>query len=61
MIKTKAAFWKAGFYSANQSNQKSFQKARRLAGKKPALQKNHFCFDHVNRLKMLLKTRAIFS
>jgi len=21
-----------------------------LAGKKPALQKSHFCFDHVNRL-----------
>jgi len=27
MIKTKVAFWKAGFYPANQSNLKSFQKA----------------------------------
>jgi len=25
MIKTKVAFWRAGFYSANQSNLKSFQ------------------------------------
>jgi len=27
MIKTKVAFWKTGFYPANQSNLKSFQKA----------------------------------
>jgi len=27
MIKTKVAFWRAGFYLANQSNLKSFQKA----------------------------------
>jgi len=25
-----------------------------LAGKKPALQKSHFCFDHVNRLYICL-------
>jgi len=27
MIKTKLAFWRAGFYSANQSNSKNIQKA----------------------------------
>jgi len=27
MIKTKVAFWRAGFYPANQSNRKSIQKA----------------------------------
>jgi len=27
MIKTKVAFWRAGFYPANQSNLKSIQKA----------------------------------
>jgi len=26
MIKTKVAFWRAGFFPANQSNLKSFQK-----------------------------------
>jgi len=26
MIKTKVLFWRAGFYAANQSNSKSFQK-----------------------------------
>jgi len=35
---------KSGFYLANQSNLKSFQKLW-LAGKKPALQKSQFCFD----------------
>jgi len=44
MINTKAA-WRAGFYPANQSNPKSFQKALKKAG----LLKSHFCFDHVNR------------
>jgi len=42
-------FWRAGFYSANQNNLKDFKKTW-LAGKKLALQKSHFCFDHVNRL-----------
>jgi len=26
-----------------------------LAGKKPALQKSHFCFDHMNRLNVMLQ------
>jgi len=39
----------AGFHPANQNNLKSIQKAL-IGWKKPALQKRHFCFDHVNRL-----------
>jgi len=27
-----------------------------MAGKKPALQNSHFCFDHVNRLKVNFPT-----
>jgi len=49
MIKTKVAFWRAGFYPANQSNLKSYQKAL-IGWNRPALQNSHFCFDHVNRL-----------
>jgi len=42
MIKTNVAFWRAGFYPANQSNLKSFKKALigwKIAGrpKKPLL------------------------
>jgi len=51
MIKTKVDFWWASFYPANQSNLKGLLKAL-IAGKMPALQKSHFCFDHVNRLIM---------
>jgi len=40
-------FWKDGYFPANQSYLKTFPKAL-MAGKKPALQKNHFCFGHVN-------------
>jgi len=43
MIKTKS------FYSANQSNLKSFQKAL-IGWKKAGPPKSHFCFNHVNRL-----------
>jgi len=49
MIKTKVDFLEGGFYPANQNNLKSFQKAL-IGWKKLALQKIHFCFDHVNRL-----------
>jgi len=44
MIETTVAFWRAGFYPANQSNLKFFLKA--LIGWKKAA----FGFDHVNRL-----------
>jgi len=42
MIKTKVAFWWVGFYSANQSNLKSFQKA--LIGWK---KRSHCCFNRI--------------
>jgi len=41
MIKTKVVIWRAGFYSINQSNVKSFQKAL-IGWKKAALQKATF-------------------
>jgi len=47
--KQKWLFWRPDFNPANQSNLKVFKNLW-LAGKKPALQKSHFCFDHVNRL-----------
>jgi len=37
---------------SSQSEQSEVFKKLRLAGKKPALQKSHFCFDHVNRLNV---------
>jgi len=46
--KQKWLFWRASFYPANQSNLKRIQKVL-IGWKKPALQKSHFCFDHVNR------------
>jgi len=46
MIKTKVAFLEGRLLSiANHSNLKNIKKLR-LAGKKPALQQSHFCFDH---------------
>jgi len=42
--KQKRLFWRAGFYLANQSNQKTFKKLW-LAGKKPALQKATFVWS----------------
>jgi len=41
MIKSKAAFWRAGFYPANQRCLKSFQIAL-IGWIKPTLQKRHF-------------------
>jgi len=57
MIKTKVAFCRAGFYPPAfiqpiREIWKVFKKPW-LAGKKPALQKSHFCFDPVNRLIIL--------
>jgi len=49
MIKTKVAFWRAGFYPANYSNLNSFLNAL-IGWKKPSLQKSRLCFDHANRL-----------
>jgi len=43
MIKTKMAFWRAGFYPANQSNSKSYQKAL-IGWKKPGPPKKPLLF-----------------
>jgi len=49
MIKTKVAFLEGRLLTSQSEQFKKLQ----LAGKKPALQKRHFCFDHVNRRNML--------
>jgi len=43
MINTKVAFWRAGFYPANQSNLKSFQKTL-IGWKKAGPPKNPLLF-----------------
>jgi len=50
---------KSGFFGrpalSSQSEQlKKYSKSFDCLEKKPALQKSHFCFDHVNRLKVNL-------
>jgi len=51
MMKTKVAFL-VGQLLISQSEQfKKYSKAE-MDEKKPALQKNHFCFGHVNSLIM---------
>jgi len=50
MIKTKVAFsGRPAFIQPIRAIEKVFKQLW-LAGKKPALQISHFCFDHVNRL-----------
>jgi len=49
MIKTKVAFWRAGFFSANQGFLKTFQIVS-IGWIKAGPPKSHFCFDHVNWL-----------
>jgi len=49
MNKIKAAFWRTGFFLANQSNLTGIQKAL-IGWKKYGLQKSHFCIAHVNWL-----------
>jgi len=51
MIKTKVAFWRAGFFSANQGFLKTFQIVL-IEWIKAGPQKSHFCFDYVNWLIM---------
>jgi len=65
MSKTKVAFLENRFlegrFLSSQSEQSnSFQKAL-IGWKKTALQKSHFCFDHINRLMLrsILLTRII--
>jgi len=49
MIKTNVFFGGPAFIQPIRAIKKVFKKPW-LAGKKPALQKSHFCFDHVKRL-----------
>jgi len=50
MIKTKAAFLESRLLSSQSEQSKKFSKILDWLEKSPALQKSHFCFDHVNRL-----------
>jgi len=52
MIKTKVAFLKDRLLPSQSEQSEEFFKKLWLAGKKQALQKSHFCFDHVNRLQI---------
>jgi len=53
MIKAKVAFWRTGYFSSqsglfeNFSDCSDWLDKSRPSKKKPALQKSHFCFDHV--------------
>jgi len=51
MIKTKVAFLKGRLLSSHSEQSEKFSKSPDWR-KKLALQKSHFCFDHVNRLKV---------
>jgi len=44
MIKTKVAFLEGRLLSSQSEQLKKYSKKLWLAGKKPALQKSHFCF-----------------
>jgi len=50
-VHNKWPFWLARFYPNNHSNLKRFQK--------PTLEKSHFAFGHVNRLRHLLVNPSI--
>jgi len=45
MIKTKMAFLEGRLLSSQSKQSEKFSK-------RPAIQKSHFCFDHVNRLRV---------
>jgi len=49
MIKTKWLFGGLAYFQLIRAFWKLFRLLW-LAGQKPALQKSHFCFDHVNKL-----------
>jgi len=54
MIKTKVAFLEGWLLSSKSEQSNKFSKSLALLEKNPALQKSHFCFDHVNRLLITL-------
>jgi len=59
MIKTKVAFWRAGFYPVDQSNLKSIQKAV-IGWKTAGPLKSRFGFDHVNRQIVILARAKMY-
>jgi len=50
MIKTEVAFLEGRLFSIQSDVFEYVTNCSWLAGYKPALQKSHFCLDHVNRL-----------
>jgi len=54
VIKIKVAFLEDQLLFSQPEQSKKFSKSSDLLKKKPALQKSHFCFDHVNGLIILL-------
>jgi len=57
MIKTKMAFLEGRLLSSQSEQLKKHSKSSDWLEKRPALQKSHFCFDHVNRLIVTLVIR----
>jgi len=53
MIKTKVAFVEGRFLSSQSEQFKKIFKNSDWLGKSRPSKKSHFCFDYVNRLKML--------
>jgi len=55
MIKTKVAFLEGRLLFSQSEQSEKFSKSSNWHGKKPALQKSHFCFNHVNRLILCIQ------
>jgi len=60
MIKTKVAFLEGRLLTSRSEQSEKFSKILDWLKKKPALQKSHFCFDHVNRLNFRLILADLF-
>jgi len=54
MIKTKAAFWRAGFFPTIQGFLKTSDCSDWLDKSGPPKKQSRFCFDHVNRLIIIV-------
>jgi len=50
IIKTKVAFLEGRLLSSQSELSEKFSKSPDWLEKKTALQKSHFCFDHINRI-----------
>jgi len=57
MIKIKVAFLGGRLLSSQSKQSEKFSKSPDWLEKKLALQKSHFCFDHVNRLFIPISNR----